>query len=218
MSENARFTVVRMADVDGYAGENQPHWHMVRRMLGIEAFGINAWRATAAGQKVIGEHDEISGGAGGHEEVYVVLSGHATFTVAGDTLDAPAGTVVFVRDPATKRGAVADEADTVVLVVGGKPGEAFTVSPWEASSEALQYWATEEWDRAIEVLASEHAAHPDHANVLYNLACAESRAGHVDDAIAHLEQAVALQDSFAETARDDPDFAPIRGDPRFLSA
>ncbi len=212
MSE--RFKVVRLEDVDGYTG-TQPQWHMLRHDLGIEAFGINAWRAREAGQQVIGEHDEVTGGAGGHEEVYIVISGRATFTVEGETLDAPAGTVVFVRDPAAKRAAVSEEADTVVLVVGGKRGEAFTVSPWEASSEALRFWATEEWDRAIELLGRQQTESPDNANVVYNLACAESRAGNIDDAIEHLEQAIALEPSFAESAQKDPDFATIRDDPRF---
>ena len=85
MSENERFEVVRLEDVDGFTGPSQVHWHMLRRTLGIEAFGINAWRSTSAGQQVIGEHDEVSGGAGGHEEIYVVVSGHASFTVAGET-------------------------------------------------------------------------------------------------------------------------------------
>jgi tetratricopeptide (TPR) repeat protein len=114
-----------------------------------------------------------------------------------------------------KRAAVADETDTVVLVVGGKRGEAFSVSPWEESGEALRFWTTQEWDRAIEFLARRHAEDPENANTVYNLACAESRAGKTDDALDHLERAIALQPSFAESATADPDFAPIRDDPRF---
>ena len=49
-------------------------------------------------------------------------SGRATFTVNGDEIDAPAGTFVFVRDPAAKRTAIAEEAGTTVVIVGGKPG------------------------------------------------------------------------------------------------
>ena len=54
MSANERFTVVRLDEVDGYATEGQPRWHMLRATLGIGSFGINAWRTTEAGQKVIG--------------------------------------------------------------------------------------------------------------------------------------------------------------------
>ncbi len=79
-----RFQVMRLDEVDGYADEGRPRWHMIRAVLGIESFGINAWRATEAGQAIIGEHDELGQGAGGHEELYLVLSGRATFTVDGD--------------------------------------------------------------------------------------------------------------------------------------
>jgi len=218
MSRGEPFTVVKLEDVDGYAGEGQAHWHMLRSELGVMAFGINAWRTTAAGQQLIGEHDEVSGGAGGHEELYVVVSGRATFTVGGETHDAPAGTIVFVGEPMVKRAAVGDEADTVVLVIGGKPGEAFSVSPWEESADALRYWTTQEWDRAIELLAGRHAELPENGSVAYNLACAESRGGKTDDAISHLDRAIALQPSFAESAQNDPDFEPIRSDPRFPQA
>ena len=47
-----------------------------------------------------------------------VLSGRATFTIEGEALAAPAGSLVFVKDPAARRSAVADEAATEILVVG----------------------------------------------------------------------------------------------------
>jgi tetratricopeptide (TPR) repeat protein len=206
---------VSIDEIDGYGDEGRPFWHMVRATLGVEAFGINAWRATADEQDVIGEHDELGDGAAGHEEVYVVLSGHVTFTLDGETVEAPARTVVFVRDPAVKRRAVARDAGTTVLAVGAKAGTAFTVSPWERSASALRYWTNGEWDKAIEHLERERAADPESARVLYDLACAEARGGHVDDAIEHLGAAIALQESFLENAQSDPDFASIHDDPRF---
>src|SRR5689334_5086727 len=78
-------------------------WSPIRRELGVMAFGINAWSADDGGQ-LVGEHDESTSG---HEELYVVLTGAARFTVDGDDLGAPAGTVVFVRDPSSKRAAIA---------------------------------------------------------------------------------------------------------------
>lgn len=48
------------------------------------------------------------------------MSGHAIFTVDGDELDAPAGTLVFVR-PALIRSARATADGTAMLVVGGRP-------------------------------------------------------------------------------------------------
>jgi len=210
-----RFRVVALDEIDGYAEEGRPRWHMVRSVLGIESFGINAWRATTAGQQLIGEHDELGQGAGGHEELYLVLSGRARFTLDGEQFPAAAGTVVFVQEPAVRRSAVAEEAGTTVLVVGGRPGEPFSVSPWEQSAEALRFWTTGDWSSAIEVLAAQHAEDPANANILYNLACAECRDGRADAALSHLEGAVTLEPRFADSAQDDPDLAAVRGDTRF---
>ena len=210
-----RFRVIRLDEVEGYAEEGRPRWHMIRSMLGIESFGINAWRATEAGQEIIGEHDELGPGAGGHEELYLVLSGRATFTLDGETVAAPAGSIVFVKDPATKRSAVADEAATEILVVGGRPGAPFAVSPWERSAEALRYWTTGEWDRAIDVLRAQLAHDPHNANLFYNLACAESRGGHADASLDHLRRAIELEPKFAQLALEDDDLDAVRGDPRF---
>jgi hypothetical protein len=111
-------------------GELKP----VRRHLGIEAFGANARVAREAGEVLVMPHDERAGGpygTDGHEELYVVLRGHATFTVGGREVDAPAGTLLFVRDPSVVRSAVAAAPDTAVLGVGAAPGEAYRVAPWE---------------------------------------------------------------------------------------
>jgi hypothetical protein len=206
-----RFAVVPLDDLVGYEIPGQARWHMIRSTLGIGAFGTNAWTATEDGQQVIGEHDETSLG---HEELYVVLAGHATFTLDGETVDAPAGTVVHVADPSVKRGATG-ERGTTVLVVGAKPGEAFTPSQWERSAEALRYWPTEEWDRAIEVLERHLAETPENAGTHYNLACAHARAGRDDVALDYLRRAVELQASFAEYAQSDGDLASIRENESF---
>lgn len=212
MSE--RWTALRLAEIPGFAEPDRPRWHMVRSVLGVEAFGINAWTATGPGQPVIGEHDELGAGAGRHEEVYLVVTGRARFLLDGELVDAPAGTIVHVPDPAVRRSAVAD-AGTTVLVVGGRPGEGFTVSPWERSAEALRHWSTGDWGLAIEALQRQLAERPDDPNVLYNLACAESRAGRVQAAMGHLLQAVELEPRFVDNAQTDDDLAAIRDDPRF---
>ena len=108
-------------------------WRPVRRRFGITAFGTNAYTAEA-GQRVVEEHSESDG----HEEMYVVLRGRATFTLGDDEIDAPAGTLVFAK-PGTKRGAVATEDGTAVLAVGAKPGVVFVPSPWEDIFAAFSY-------------------------------------------------------------------------------
>src|SRR4051794_41290547 len=63
--------------------------------LDVRSFGVNAWTAAEAGAQLIGEHDEVPSG---HEELYLITSGAATFTVDGEEIAATAGTVVFVPD------------------------------------------------------------------------------------------------------------------------
>jgi hypothetical protein len=120
------------AHLDDIAAEKWPYWAPIRHHFDIRSFGINAWRG-GDGDEVIKEHAE---GEGGHEELYAVFSGHALFTIAGDEVDAPAGTFVYVSDPLAKRNAVAKAADTVVLSLGGWVGKAFEPSDWETESLA----------------------------------------------------------------------------------
>lgn len=210
MTDN--YSVASLADMEGQTGPEAARWAIIRSHFGIESFGVNAWTSRAAGQTVINEHDEAENG---HEELYVVMSGKATFTVDDETVEAPAGTIVFVRDPATKRTAVADEKDTTVLALGAKAGEAFTPSNWERSAPAFAYFATKEYDKAMEVLAETLKEYPDDATLIYNLACAESMAGRTADALEHLRQAAEREERFRELARTDTDFDPIRGEAEF---
>jgi len=121
----------RIADVpkvtDGDADD--PDWHPLTHYFGLTAFGLNAFVARDAGQALIGEHDETGSG---QEEVYVVLAGRARFWLDGDQSDVAAGSIVVLRDPATRRRAIALEVGTSVLAVGGPPRESFP-STWDAS-------------------------------------------------------------------------------------
>lgn len=190
---------------------------LVRSHFGISAFGVNAFIAREPGS-LIGEHDELGKRSGRHEELYFVSAGHATFTVNGDEIDAPAGTFVFVRDPAAKRSAVATEAGTTIVAVGGRPGEAFTPSPWERNAPVLAYFGTREYDKAIEALEKLLAETPEDATVHYNLACAKSLTGKKEEAIAHLERAIEIDADFSEMAAKDSDLDAVREEPEFASA
>ena len=213
MSES--FRVAALSELELPSIPTAPRWATVRHTLGIRSFGINAWTSQEAGQELIGEHDELGPRAGKHEELYVVTSGSATFTVDGQEVSAPAGTLVFVHDPAAKRKAVADEAETTVLVIGGRPGEAFTPSQWERSAPAFGFFATKEYEKAHAYLSEVLDEYPDDTGVVFNLACAESLLGRTDEAIDHLRRAIEREDRFREAAREDSDFDPIRDDPRF---
>ena len=203
----ARHRVVSVDDVEAIDG-----WIPLRRHLGIAAFGVNAWRPQQDGKTIIGEHDEATAG---HEELYLVTEGHATFTVAGEEIDAPAGTLVFVRDPTLRRAAVAREPRTTILTVGGKPGEAYASLPWEENADIVPLFGRGEFAEAKRRLEEVLERHPDAGGLLYNLACAESRLGETDAALGHLEQAIEVFPGFRELAANDPDFEAIRDDPRF---
>jgi tetratricopeptide (TPR) repeat protein len=205
----------RIADIDPIlvvGGELQ--WRPVRMTLGIEAFGINAYTADAGGI-VVEEHDETGAGAGHHEELYVVVTGRATFTVDGETIDAEPGTLVFLDDPKERRGAVAVEDGTTVLAIGGSRGRPFQISPWEFSFRTVPLFSAKRYDEAKAVLLQGLELHPGNANLLYDLACVEALGGEHEEALEHLATAVATNPKFGEYAETDSDLDPIRDDPRF---
>ena len=134
MSENG-WRTLKLSDIEPIASpcvEEVQGWIPLRHTLGIEAFGINAWLGREAGDEVIENHNELAEDpADSHEEVYVVIEGRATFTVDGEEVDASKGTVIFVKDPAIVRHAIARSAGTTVLAIGGPVGKAFEPSLWE---------------------------------------------------------------------------------------
>jgi tetratricopeptide (TPR) repeat protein len=73
----------------------------------------------------------------------------------------------------------------------------------------------ERWDEAIRIHEEALAEHPDHAGLLYNLACMEARGGRHVDALLHLTRSIELDPKYAEHARGDSDFAAIRNEPGF---
>lgn len=202
-----RYEIASISDIEDERG-----WAPIRKHFGVESFGINAWTAREAGGAVIPEHDEVPSG---HEEMYVVMSGHASFTVDGDEVDAPQGSVVFVRDPAVKRGATAREAGTTVLTAGAEPGEVYQPRAWEINAQIPALFDQGELEKAKKVLTDALPRYKDKGGILYNIACTEALLGEADEALGHLREALAAQPSYAENARDDPDFESIRSDPRF---
>jgi tetratricopeptide (TPR) repeat protein len=183
-------------------------WRPVRRRLGITAFGINAYTGDA-GENVVEKHTEERLR---HEELYVVISGRARFELDGDSVDAPAGTLVFLSDPAVERYAVAQEPATAVLAIGGKPGLHET-SAWEYFFAAYSHAERGDFDRAVADMEEGLAEQPDHPALHYHLACIQSRAGHVDEATRHLERALKLDPGLRKWADEDEDLAPLRSPP-----
>lgn len=185
----------------------------VRRHFDITSFGIQAIRALKA-DELIREHSEDGAFSSKQEELYLVLEGAATFTVDGETIDAPAGTLVFAR-PEAKRSAVAREAGTTILAVGGTPGKAFEPAP-EELAEAFAAYNQGDFETAAEKQRVVAEQQPRAVNY-FNLACFEARAGRTDDAIGHLQAAIEADDRIKELIKTDGDLDSLRDDPRFAA-
>jgi tetratricopeptide (TPR) repeat protein len=207
--------IARIEELERYPIEGQEGltWRPVRRHFDIQAFGVNAYTADEAGQRVVEEHRE----AGGHEELYVVVAGRATFMVDGEEHDAPAGTLVHCP-PGTLRGAVAAEAGTTVLGIGAKPGEVFKPSGWEWTFAGMSLLNQGQEEAARREFEAGLEAYPDAWQGYYNLACAEAKLGNRDEALAHLRRAAEIDQAVvSKYAPDDRDFASLYQDPDFLA-
>ena len=136
----APYGSVRLVDVDTLAQVdpaspdiNDGAFHLVRRHFDVQAFGVNGVTGDAGDEMIEAHHeaDDEANQTNGHQELFVVMTGHAVFTVDGEEIDAPGGTIVFVRDPALLRAARATADGTAILCVGGPVGVPYTVSRWE---------------------------------------------------------------------------------------
>jgi hypothetical protein len=210
---SASHRVVRLDEIEEIpvnGGELQ--WRPLRRTLGIRAFGMNAY-AAEAGADVIEEHDEVSSsGSGGHEEVYLVVTGAARFTVGDESFDVPAGAMVFLPDPAVRRGAVAAQDGTIVVAVGGEPGKAYEISPWEYYFAAEGPAGRGDYASAVGIVREALPEHDGNPRIHYALACFLARDGQLDEAMAQLERAMDSDErqQIATWAAGDADLAPLR--------
>ena len=192
---SAAYEVLSLDDLDRIPVAEGLEWRPIRRRLGIRSFGTNAYTSERVGGWVVEEHVEGTG----HEELYVVVSGRARFTLDGEELDAPAGTIVFLPEHDVTRKAVAEEEGTTVLAVGGWPDRAFEPSQWEWYFEA----SDKKPERAIEIMREGIAELGERPWLLYEFARHEARAGRRDEARQHLAQAVEGEPKAAERASGD---------------
>jgi hypothetical protein len=184
----------------------------VRHHLGITAFGVNAWTAREAGDRIINEHQEEEPDS--DEELYLVLHGHAVFELDGDRVDAPTGTMVFAP-PGVKRTAFAEEPGTTIIAVGGTPGKAYALTGWELWAPLRAQYEKGEYVEVADRLRPLVEANPQYALLSYNLACLESLTGRTTDAVEHLRRAIDMSEQFRAFAKDDSDLDPIRDEPAF---
>jgi mannose-6-phosphate isomerase-like protein (cupin superfamily) len=196
--------VLRIEDVEAVPWMAGMTWHPVRMELGLHAFGAAGFSG-GPGDFVVEPHVEAGDGRG-HEELYVVLSGRATFTLDGSPVDAPAGTLVFAS-PETHREAVAEEPGTTVLALGGPP--TFEAAGYEWLMRAKPHM-TSDPDRAREILRAGLAELPGSAAIPYGFALLEATQGDTDSARASLAEAISREPRLRDDAANEPLLKGVR--------
>src|SRR4051795_12475035 len=175
-------------------------WRPLRAAIGARIVGMGAYTAEHAGQDVVEPHRDADGM--GHEEVYVVVRGRATFTLDGSELDAPAGTVVRV-DPEVHRHAVAAESGTAVLALGGDPTFQPSSSEW---IERARPHIRSDPERARAIVDELRAERHDSPGL--PIADALLAVGRDDDAAARAALA-RVDPAYIDRLRSDPDLGAL---------
>ena len=179
-------------------------WHPIRPLLGVRATGVSAYSARAAGETVVEPHDEASDGRG-HEELYVVMTGAARFTLDGEEIDARPGTLVLVL-PGTHREAVATEPDTLVLAVGAPPTFEPAGSEW---LELARPYFESDPERAAALLDRGIAEIPHSAAIPFGRALLAATNGGAEEALDALRVAIGRDARLRSEAEREPLLAPL---------
>jgi hypothetical protein len=192
-------------DVEAVPWPGGIRWHPLRMVLGMHAFGLGGYTAPQPGDVLIGPHTEDPDGRG-HEELYIVLAGRATFTLDGSEFDAVAGTLVAVSDPKVHRQAVAVEAGTVVLALGAPPAFTPAGSGWEMRARPLM---RSDPARAREILDDGLRELPESPAIRYGFAMLAAAEGHPDEARDLLRDAFAREPRLRDEAAGEPLLAGV---------
>jgi mannose-6-phosphate isomerase-like protein (cupin superfamily) len=179
-------------------------WHPVRTALGTRIVGMAAYTAERVGQEVVEDHIENRDGRG-HDEVYVVLRGRATFCLDGTVVDAPAGTFVSVEPP-VRRHAVAAEPGTAVLALGGPSTFEPAGSDW---IERARPHMRDRPEQARAVLEELRAERPDASGLLFGEALLYASQGDEVAARDSLRAAIARAPGLRAEAEREPLLAPL---------
>ncbi|MDX6546232.1 MAG: hypothetical protein QOG02_2006 [Gaiellales bacterium] len=180
-------------------------WLPLRHALETHIAGVGGFLAERVGQQVVEDHVETSDGRG-HEELYLVLRGRATFRLDGVELDAPAGRFVLVDDPGVRRGAIAAEPGTVVVAFGGPPAFEPAASEW---IERARAHAETDPGRARAVLEDLRVVYAGSPAVLVAEAVVAAATGERAAALEALQELLELRPELRERLLDDPDIGPL---------
>src|SRR4051812_658058 len=154
-----RYAVARLEEIEELTDGREP-FRPVRHHFGITSFGVNAFTAADAGDRILNEHDES--GPDGQEELYVVVRGRATFELDGDRVTAPTGTFVCVASGVT-RTAFAEEPETTLVALGGTPGKAYEPDGWELWAPLNPLYDAGKYAEAADRGRELAQAHPQYA-------------------------------------------------------
>lgn len=127
MARRAPHILQRWAEAGERFAHDHRKTHDVRGFLGIASFGVNAFEAHE-GELLIVPHDELGEGEQ-QEELYLVIEGRARFVCDGEPVELGPGELLYAR-PGIRREAVALETPTMLLIVGGRPGKAYSPPIW----------------------------------------------------------------------------------------
>jgi hypothetical protein len=196
---------VRLSEVEAVRWRGtELSWLPLRGALGTRIVGMAAFVAEREGQLLVEEHREAGEGRG-HEEVYVVLAGRASFALDGTELDARAGTLVMV-EPDVRRSAVAAEPGTTVLVLGGPP--TFPPAADEWLERARPHLRTDP-ERARRILDDLRQALPDSPGVAIGEALLAAATGDEATARRELRQLLERNPELRDALAEDPDLGPV---------
>jgi hypothetical protein len=202
------WTAAQLDDVEALRWQGtELTWRPLRAVLRTHIAGMAAYTADRAGQEVVEGHTEISAGRG-HEEVYLVLRGRASFTLDGVEVDAPTGTFVRV-DPQVRRRAVAVEPDTAVLALGGPATFQPSASEW---IERARSYVHSDPARARATIDELEAVRPHSRGVGIGEAILALAAGDRAAAEAALSALLEREPDLREALTADPDLGPLVSD------
>jgi len=89
---------------------------------------------------------------------------------------------------------------------------------WQAGdlqAQAMRRYNEADYSAAMDIMAEANDKFPDTSMILYNLACFECLSGLSTESLNHLRQAIKLDSSTRELAKNDTDFESIRDMPEF---
>ena len=120
-------------------------------------------------------------------------------------------------DVGVQRKATATADATTVLIIGGPPGAALPVSPFEYWYAAQAPNSRGDYDAAIEIASEGLADYPEHPTLRCQLACYEALAGRPERALDHFVIAARANPDVIDGRRTTPTSTPsarTRASPR----